>query len=404
MACGRCNVVAVDAAATLESRPLFLPSGYNQESEVVSRRNVVNTAMNETYSYDNLGQLTSFQRGAHSQSWTPDALGNFTSVTTDGTGQSRTANQQNEYTSISGQGVPAYDADGNLTADGVGNTYVYDAWNRLVAIKNSSTGATVASYVYDGLNRRIQISESNSLTDSYYSSSDQGLENYQSSTVTFIAVWSPVYVNALVYSAKGNPLQRYYALQDANWNTTAWVVDGTVVEREAYDPFGAVTVLSPGWGVQSSPLHLASGFQGMGYDWLVSLNFADNRVYDPALMRWLQTDPLGLNAGDNGYEMEGNDPTNLVDPSGLWPYKWPWEKDASWSFEGSLIYDVIDKSLEPIRMGGDLMRAGQAGINNAVGGTPYVPEWRSKLARGCDRRFGHLYAAAVAFCEADGRF
>jgi hypothetical protein len=23
---------------------------------------------------------------------------------------------------------------------------------------------------------------------------------------------------------------------------------------------------------------------------------------------------------------------------------------------------------------------------------------------GCDRRFGHLYAAAVAFCEADDRF
>ncbi len=304
--------------------------GYNQDGDVLYRQNLVDAAMSELYQYDNLQQLTSFARGtlnsghtgivgtpSRSQSWSPDALGNFTSVTTNGTAQTRTANQQNEYTSISGSGTLSYDADGNLTADGAGNTYVYDAWNRLVAVKNGST--TVASYVYDGLNLRIQTSESNSLTDSYYASSGQVLENYQGSTVTAYGVWSPVYVNALVYWARGSGAgaTRYYALQDANWNVTAWVVSGTVVEREAYDPFGAVSVLSPSWGVQSSPLHIAVGFQGMGYDWFVSMDFADNRVYDPALMRWLQTDPLGQVTGDNGYVMEGNGPTDAVDPSGL---------------------------------------------------------------------------------------
>jgi RHS repeat-associated protein len=118
----------------------------------------------------------------------------------------------------------------------------------------------------------------------------------------------------------------------------------------------------------------------MRSDGLVSLNFADNRVYDPALMRWLQTDPIGLIAGNNVYQFVGNGPTGAVDPLGL--YVWnPFSKNASWSFEGSLLYDVIDKTLEPVRMGGDLLRAGQAGINNAVGGTPHVPEWRSGLAR-----------------------
>ena len=72
-----------------------------------------------------------------SQSWSLDALGNCTSVTTNGTTQTNTANQQNEYTAI-GSATPTYDANGNLTTDETGQQYVYDAWNRLVAVKNSS--------------------------------------------------------------------------------------------------------------------------------------------------------------------------------------------------------------------------------------------------------------------------
>jgi YD repeat-containing protein len=119
--------------------------GYNQDGDVLYRQNLVDAVMSELYQYDNLHQLTSFQRGqlngthdgivgtpSASQSWTPDALGNFTSVTTNGSTQTRTSNQQNEIPSISGAGAVTYDANGNLTADGSGNTFVYDAWNRLV--------------------------------------------------------------------------------------------------------------------------------------------------------------------------------------------------------------------------------------------------------------------------------
>src|SRR6185437_10000773 len=89
--------------------------GYDQDGDVLYRQNLVDAAMSELYTYDNLNQLTSFQRGtlnstkngisgtpSRSQSWTPDALGNFTGVTTNGTTQTRSANQQNEYTAISG--------------------------------------------------------------------------------------------------------------------------------------------------------------------------------------------------------------------------------------------------------------------------------------------------------------
>lgn len=41
-------------------------------------------------------------------------------------------------------------------------------------------------------------------------------------------------------------------------------------------------------------------------------------MYDPILGRWLEQDPIGLDAGDMDlYRMEGNNPTNELDPSGL---------------------------------------------------------------------------------------
>jgi hypothetical protein len=52
---------------------------------------------------------------------------------------------------------------------------------------------------------------------------------------------------ALVFRAVGNSswYQRYYILQDTDWNVTALVeVSGNLLERYAYDPYGAVTVMS----------------------------------------------------------------------------------------------------------------------------------------------------------------
>src|SRR5579884_3636068 len=329
--------------------------GYDPDSEVLYRQNLVDAAMSELYSYDKLGQLASFQRGtlnsshngivgtpSRSQIWTPDALGNFTNVATNGTAQTRTANQQNEYTSISGSGTVSYDANGNTTADGTGNSFVYDAWDRLVAIKNGST--TLASYTYDGLNRQIQVTEGGTTTDLYVSAADQVLAEYQGSTVTAYNVWSPVYVNALVFRAVNQgSWQRLYAVQDANWNVTA-LVNGTaaVVERYAYDPYGAITVMSPSWVVQSSSNYdVPDMWQGMRYDWTTNLYITVGRDISPTLMRPLQTDPLGLGPDVNPYRWEGNGPVDSVDPLGLvklFGQEWvaPWDPNASWNVWGGV--------------------------------------------------------------------
>ncbi len=233
--------------------------GYDRDGNRLWRDNLVNSAFGELYSYDNLNQITSFDRGTlnankngitgspqRQQGWDFDALGNFDSVTTDGNAQTRSHNDQNEITSISGATTPTYDANGNRTGDENGNKFVYDAWNRLVTVKDSSNNV-LESFAYDGVNRRVSTTASSTTTDLYYSEQWQVLEERVGGNTTVQYVWSPVYIDAMILrdrdtDANGSLDERLWVQQDANFNVTALVNgSGSVVERYAYDPFGAAT-------------------------------------------------------------------------------------------------------------------------------------------------------------------
>jgi RHS repeat-associated protein len=334
--------------------------GYDRDSNPLYRNNLVNTAFGELYhasgagyGYDNLNQLSGFLRGVLSasqqngpldtvsnpsitKSWSPDALGNFSSITTNGTTQTRNHNQQNEITSISGATTPTYDTNGNLTTDELGQTYKYDAWNRLVQVKNSG-GTVIASYVYDRVGRRIQETHGGTVNDLYYSSNWQVLEERTGgvSTATVQYLWSPVYVDALVLRDRsthnnGTMDERLWVQQDANWNVSALVNNsGTVVERYVYDPYGQVTYLNASWStISGSAYAWIYGFQGVRLDTATSNNYSRHREYRPTISRFLQNDPIRYRARDNDlYRFERNLPTRLVDPTGN-------DSGLSWSWAG----------------------------------------------------------------------
>jgi RHS repeat-associated protein len=212
-----------------------------------------------------------------------------------------------------------------MTSDETGKQFVYDAWNRLVVVKNSG-GSTLATYQYDGLDRRVRDIEATT-TDLYYSDQWQVLEERVGGTPYASYVWSPVYVDALIARDRdgdGNSAngleERLYAMQDVNWNVVGLVnASGTVVERYAYDSFGGFTILDGSWGSRSSSSY-AWVYLFEGGRWNAAIGGFDfrNRDLSATLGRWLQLDPARFEAADvNLYRSEGNDPAGCLDPYGL---------------------------------------------------------------------------------------
>ena len=184
--------------------------GYDRDGNRLYQADLVDAALSALYhassgaagddntAYDPLGRLTGFVRGilsssgnngsaldtvaspSRSQSWQLDALGNWTSQSSDGTTTTRTFNAQDQTTGDSRGAAPAYDANGNTTADN-GQVVTYDAWNRPTVV--AAAGATLAQYRYDALGRRIAettvagtatpaATEEHGLTATYYDNSD----------------------------------------------------------------------------------------------------------------------------------------------------------------------------------------------------------------------------------------
>jgi RHS repeat-associated protein len=325
--------------------------GYDRNGNRLYRDNLINSAFGELYhangasnGYDNVNQLTTFARGtlsdtnsdgipdtiassSHNQNWSLDALGNWSSVSTDGSSQTRTANKQNEITSITGLTTPAYDANGNMTTDQTGHTLVYDAWNRLLKVKNGPS--VLQSYSYDAENRRI-VENPGTAVDLFFSKDWQVIEERVGATTKVQYVWSAAYADAMIErdrDADGNPAsgleERLYVQQDANWNVTAVInTSGSVQERYIEDPYGSASVLASNWSSQSGSnfgwiyLH-----QGGRYDSTSGLYSFRNRDYSPVLGRWAELDPQGFAAGDTDlYRYEASRPTEALDPRGLADY------------------------------------------------------------------------------------
>src|SRR5262249_11210416 len=223
---------------------------YDRDGNRLYRTNELNHSFDELYhangpgsGYDPLNQLTDFRRGmltdangdgvldtvttaSRAQSWAFDALGNWTTLTIDGTGVNRTHNKQNQITAV-GAATLTFDANGSTATDETGKQFVFDAWNRLVRVKDSG-GATLATYAFDPLTRRVVEAAGGTTRGVYCWSAWQAVEERVGTQVYLQSVWSPVYVDAMIARDRdadgnaGNGLEeRLYAQQDANWDVTA---------------------------------------------------------------------------------------------------------------------------------------------------------------------------------------
>jgi RHS repeat-associated protein len=344
--------------------------GYDRVGNRLWRNDAVALAagqkLDELYGYDGLNQLVSLNRGqlddtrtalvtdtkTFAESWSLDMTGNWSAYQEDTNGdgtwnlsQTRTHDAANEITAISttvGDSwiSPTHDRNGNMIAipsplsPVTSFACVYDAWNRLVRVTNSST--TVAEYQYDGRNYRVvkavyvdgMLSE---VRHSYYNSGWQELEER---VVTSLAtdpwaqspvsqyVWGLRYIDELVLRDRDTSAtldgvleERLYAIQDANWNVVALAdMTGEIVERYSYSAYGEASVLTG----NCSPVSESS------YEWhhlFTSRQFESETALGHYRARYYRADCgrfLGRDALDASYNYTEGRPTDMVDPLGLW--------------------------------------------------------------------------------------
>jgi RHS repeat-associated protein len=348
--------VDTDRAADVLGRPLLISHSINSSTDrfdrVVEQSFVYDTASRlirstdafgvHDYAYDAIGQLAKVTHGNESlptQNYVFDAAGNPEEFD----GRNVTVGSGNRLVD-DGEYSYSYDEAGNLTrrvslTDGSATDYVWDIRDRLIEVRHSDGDGQVVRvvrYAYDPANRRIaeMIAAEGDETSRFfiYDKEDiavqladtDGPSGAASASVArqfFHGIGS----DQILASFDATALHAAEPTDDEILSALHWyltdhlgsvrdVVDGhgKTLDSILYDAFGNMLVRT------DASVDLPYGFTGRELDVATGLYYYRARYYDPAVGRFLTPDPSGLAAGDtNLYRYVGNNPTSLVDPSGL---------------------------------------------------------------------------------------
>jgi len=254
----------------------------------------------QNYTYDELNRLKSSVEnvtpagGTASQSWkqtfTFDRYGNRRFDEANTTMPSSFVNpaitnptigaSNNRLTS---QGY-SYDASGNTTADANGQTYVYDAENKMVSASNSNS--TIGQYSYDGDGKRIKkyVPGTGETTIFVYDAGGKPIGEYS----TIVAAPQDAKVAYLTSDHLGSPR--------INTDQT-----GAVIARHDYHPFGEeIFTAQRTTGLNYSADSVRKQFTGYERDTETDLDFAEARMYANTYGRFTAVDPHLAFSHDRG--------------------------------------------------------------------------------------------------------
>lgn len=281
------------------------------------------TALDQSFTYDELGRLTGVVTATASWSIGYDANGNRTSVTLNGVASTyTTATTSNRLTSTTNPARSfGYDNAGNTTSDTY--TATYNLAGRMATLTKAGTTTT---YSVDGFGRRVRKFDSSGSASTVvfvYDQQGQLLGEYNASGAAIreyvwlgnvpVAVFTPDPANA------ANPPLVYYVHTD-HLGTPRVVVDKSGNQRWNWlaEPFGTSAPNNNPSGLGAFAFNLR--FPGQYADAESGLFYNYFRDYDASTGRYTQSDPIGLAGGINTYAYVGGSPVSFVDPTG--EYVW----------------------------------------------------------------------------------
>jgi RHS repeat-associated protein len=306
------------------------------------------------YGYDALNRLTNYANGASKQTYTYDADGNRQSLKITALTAYTYAATSNELTKWGAQ-KEIYDAAGNLLTLGA-HTLGYDTLGELVQLKSGKT--VLAQYAFNGVGQRVEKSgpaiAGKAVIFSY--GDDGRLVGEYGSTGAPIeeTVWMgnlPVGIikGSNLYYINADQLGAPHTITDQKKN---------IVWEWTPDPFGnGLPNQKPG---KAAAFAYNMRFPGQYYDAETRLNYNMARDYNPAIGRYIQSDPMGLSGGVNTFAYVGNNPTINSDRAGLCPDATP---------DSAPITPIPDRDIPLPPIGEPLNAQTVANITGALGTT-----------------------------------
>ncbi|SRR6266568_4268867 len=262
----------------------------------------------------------------------------------------------------------SYDANGNMTSDGV-NCYTYNDANQLSKVTKCSSGQTVAQYVYDYQGNRIVKKNyvGGSLNNTVYSPN----KGYETKKLADNSTQNTTYyyVNDDLVAKKNPDGSKNYYHPD-NLNSTSVLTDqsGNVVENTTYYPFGDIRT----GGTKSKQL-----YTGQENDPETGLDYYNARYYNSHIRRFTQPDteiadiynPQNLNR----YSYVNNNPLTYNDPTG--------------HFDIPVIGNILDigfaifDAVSVIRDPGNATNRAALALDVAAAVVPGVPDGSGEILR-----------------------
>ena len=268
---------------------------------------ILRNGVSMVYSYDANGQLIAVNSG---ESYSYDPVGNRIS-STDASGTfSYTTDNMNRYTSKGGMTFE-YDLMGNLAKaveSAQETVYEYDIAGRLVRV--TKPDGWQWSCQYDAMGDRVQVNSNGTI--SWFVHDPTGMINLSEEyDAGGSLVRRYIHTGTLALDETPSGERRYYHADMQGSTRLLTDNNGDVISLMDYTAFGDIAAQE---GV-STPFAYVGGLGVIRDD--TGLLYMRNRYYSPSEGRFIQTDPIGLNAGDiNFYRYCGNDPILGIDPMG----------------------------------------------------------------------------------------